>query len=268
MTPEDFSFLANLLKERSGLLLSEERAYMLETRLMPVVRAFNMADLGDLTTSLRQRDVALTEAFAEAMTTNETLFFRDQKPFKQLKDMALTYFFKTREQEKTIRILSAGCSAGQEAYSIAMIAKEALEARPDWKIEIVAVDISSKMIRKAIEGKYSQFEVQRGLPIKLLLKYFTNEGETWQIDDSLRSMVKFERWNLLDDITSLGSFDIIFCRNVLQHFDPMLKPNLLAKLANQMPKDGCLFLGKTESILGISDRFKMIKDVKGIYAVA
>lgn len=268
MNPTDFSFLSNLLKEQSGIVLTADKFYMMESRLMPVAREFNMSGIEDLTRALRQRDTALTAAFTEAMTTNETMFFRDSKPFIQFKDMVLPYFFKARSNTKEIRILSAGSSSGQEAYSLAMIVKEALEKHPGWKIELVGIDISSSMISKAREGLYSQFEVQRGLPIKDLLHYFTKKEDRWQIDHSLRAMVQFKRWNLLDDISPLGKFDVIFCRYVIRNFDSPLKTRVLSKFANEMPDDGCLFLGLNETVLGFSSRFKLIKDVKGIYAVS
>ncbi len=269
MNPTDFSFLSNLLKEQSGIILTEDKFYMLENRLMPVAREFNMSGLDDLTSALRQRDSALTSAFTEAMTTNETMFFRDKKPFEQFKGMVLPYLFKARAETKTIRILSAGASSGQEAYSLAMIIKEALENNPGWTIEIVGIDISSAMINKAREGLYSQFEVQRGLPISLLLRYFTKkEDDRWQIDHSLRAMVQFKKWNLLEDLAPLGKFDVIFCRYVIRNFDTPLKTRILSKFANEMPNDGCLFLGMNETVLGFSSRFKLIKDVKGLYAVA
>ncbi|MBR2865564.1 MAG: protein-glutamate O-methyltransferase CheR [Alphaproteobacteria bacterium] len=266
MNQTDFSFLSNLLKEQSGIVLTADKFYMLESRLMPVAREFNMSGLDDLTLALRQRDSALTAAFTEAMTTNETLFFRDIKPFAQFKDMVLPYLFKARANTKTIRILSAGASSGQEAYSIAMIVKDALEKNPDWNIEIVGIDISSTMINKAREGMYSQFEVQRGLPIRQLLRHFSKQDDQWQIDHSLRAMVQFKRWNLLDDIAPLGKFDVIFCRYVIRSFDSPLKTRILSKFANEMPADGCLFLGLNETVLGFSSRFKLIKDVKGLYA--
>ena len=173
----------------------------------------------------------------------------------------------SRAAKKSFRIWSAACSSGQEAYSLAMILKEEAAKLAGWKIEIIGTDISNEMLEKAKAGMYSQFEVQRGLPIQLLVKYFKKNNEMWQIDPSIRAMVQFKEYNLLHDLKPLGQFDVVFCRNVLIYFDQPTKTRVLENISKNMPDDGFLYLGGAETVLGISDRFKPIPEQRGVYAV-
>jgi len=215
-----------------------------------------------------QRSEGLLRDITEAMTTNESLFFRDMKPFDQLQELILPGLLKKRADKRQIRIWCAACSSGQEPYSIAMILKEAAAKLAGWRTEVIATDISAEMVAKAKAGVYTQFEVQRGLPVKLLVKYFAQNGDKWTIDPSIRSMVQFREFNLLDEPAALGTFDIVFCRNVLIYFDQDLKRQVLEKISKMMPSDGVLYLGGAETVLGVTDRFKPVSGQRGMYAQA
>jgi chemotaxis protein methyltransferase CheR len=268
LRPDDFDFVARMLKERSGLVIGRDKAYLLESRLMPLARKRGLKSLEDLVTTMRSsRDEGLMRDVTEAMTTNESFFFRDIKPFDQFRDVVLPQMMQLRASKRQIRIWSAACSSGQEAYSLAMMLRENAAKLAGWRIEIVGTDISIEMLEKAKAGLYSQFEVQRGLPIQLLVKYFQKKDESWQIDSALRAMVQFREYNLLHDLRQLGQFDIVFCRNVLIYFDQGTKGRVLDSISRQMPDDGILYLGGAETVLGISDRFRPIPNQRGIYCV-
>lgn len=269
MKPEDFDLFANLVKQRSGLVLTRDKAYLLESRLMPVARKWNLKLLEDMAQSIRnRRDEALLRDITEAMTTNESFFFRDQKPFDQFRQNLLPQFLKSRAARKQIRIWSAAASSGQEAYSLAMILAEESARLQGWKVDIFGTDLSVEMVERSKSGIYSQFEVQRGLPINLLIKYFQQIGaDKWQIKDSLRQMVQFREGNLLTDFGPIGTFDIVYCRNVLIYFDQPTKAKVLESIASVMAPDGCLFLGGAETVLGITDRFRPMEGERGLYVL-
>lgn len=266
MTPQDFEFISTLLKGRSGLVLTQDKSYLLESRLMPVARKHGLKDLTDLFRHIQtSRDEALIVEVTEAMTTNESFFFRDQKPFDLLRDEVLPKVMANRAATRTIRIWCAAASSGQEPYSIAMTLKELGPKVAGWKFEILGTDISRDILAKAESATYSQFEVQRGLPITHLVKYFDKDGEQWRIKPEIRNMVTYKYYNLLDPLLSLGTFDIVFCRNVLIYFDPPTKGKVLDEIAKLMPADGMLFLGGAETVLGITERFRPIQGQRGVY---
>jgi chemotaxis protein methyltransferase CheR len=251
------------------LALNKEKAYLLESRLNPVARKWSFDGFDALAQAIRTgKDEALLVDVTEAMTTNESFFFRDQKPFDQFNDIVLPHMLETRATKRSFRIWSAACSSGQEPYTLAMLLKEHASKLAGWNVEIVATDLSNEILDKAKEGLYSQFEVQRGLPITLLVKYFVQVGDRWQIDDSLRKMVKFQQLNLLGDLSSLGRFDVIFCRNVLIYFDTPTKTDVLEGMANILAPDGFLYLGGAETVLGTTDRFQIMQGQRGIYSLA
>ena len=206
MRVEDFDMFSTLLKQRSGLVLTRDKAYLLESRLMPVARKWNMKGLEELAATVRTRkDEALLRDITEAMTTNESSFFRDQKPFDQFKQIVLPKLLEARSAKRSIRIWSAACSSGQEAYSLAMLLSEESARLAGWRIEIVGTDISAEMVERSKSGIYTQFEVQRGLPIQMLVKHFKQQGDKWQISQQLRQMVSFREYNLLGDLSALAS---------------------------------------------------------------
>ena len=267
MTPDDFEFISTLLKQRSGLVLTPEKSYLLESRLMPVARKHGLKGLDDLIEEVRSKaDATMIVDVTEAMTTNESFFFRDNKPFDLFRDQILPPLIEARATQKSFRIFCAAASSGQEPYSLAMILKEQSVKLAGWKIDIVGTDISTEILRKAENGLYSQFEVQRGLPVQMLVKYFEKKDEQWQIKQEIRDMVKYKEYNLLGDLKPLGHFDVVFCRNVLIYFDQETKGKVLAGIADMMPEDGTLFLGGAETVLGVSNRFQPVVGQRGIYS--
>jgi chemotaxis protein methyltransferase CheR len=265
VTPQDYDFLRKLLKERSGLDLSAEKQYLVESRLIPLARKAGLSGIADLVQKMKSGRETLTVEVVEAMTTNETFFFRDKIPFDHLRETVLPAMLQARANRRSLRIWSAACSTGQEPYSIAMCLKERAQELAGWRIEIVATDLSQEVLEKAKSGIYSQFEVQRGLPVQLLVKYFTQLGELWQISADIRSMVQHRQLNLLQDFSHLGKFDVIFCRNVLIYFDQDTKANIFSRVAKALEPDGMLMLGAAETVVGISDAFRPHPDRRGLY---
>lgn len=265
MRKEDFELLSKILKERSGLVLSEEKVYLLESRLTPIARKKGMETLDDLINEIRlRRKEDLLREITDAMTTNESFFFRDNTPFDLFKDEVMPALLQNRSTKK-IRIWCAAASTGQEPYSLAIILKEMGAKLHGWNIEIIGTDLTQDVLDKAKAGIYSQFEVQRGLPIKLLMKYFTQAGEMWQISEDIRKMVSYRPFNLLDSYNSMGKFDVVFCRNVLIYFEQATKGEVLDRIRGQIAEDGNLFLGAAETVLGLTEKFKPVPGKRGMY---
>ena len=268
MKPRSFDVLAALLHRGSGLVIGPEKQYLLETRLGAIMREAGARDLDELADRVQGGSSASAEIerkVIEAMTTNESFFFRDEKPFAHVRSTALPALHAARAPGARIRIWSAASSSGQEAYSLAMIVAELRPALGSRTVEIVGTDLSREQVQRAQEGVYTQFEVQRGLPMTHLVKYFRKDGLNWRLNDAIRSMVTFREWNLLADPRPLGEFDIVFCRNVLIYFDRPTKTRVLDMIARQMPADGLLYLGGAETVLGISDKFEILPDNRGVY---
>ena len=264
MTPQDYDFLRKLLKERSGLDLSADKQYLVESRLIPLARRAGLPGIAELVAKIKAGAEALTSDVVEAMTTNETFFFRDKIPFDHLRETILPALVQARASRRSLRIWCAASSTGQEPYSIAMCVKE-FAGLAGWRVEILATDLSQEVLEKSKAGLYSQFEVQRGLPIQMLVKYFTQTGELWQLNADIRAMVQHRRLNLLQDFSHLGTFDVIFCRNVLIYFDQDAKASIFDRLSRMLEPDGVLALGAAESVVGISDAFKPYPDRRGLY---
>jgi chemotaxis protein methyltransferase CheR len=266
VTPLDYEFLRKLLKERSGLDLSADKQYLVESRLVPLARKAGLSGITELVMKMKAGAAEpLIAEVVEAMTTNETFFFRDKTPFDHLKDTMLPAVLQARAARKALRIWCAASSTGQEPYSIAMCLKGLGPALAGWKIDIVATDLSLGVLEKSKAGIFSQFEVQRGLPIQLLVKHFTQVGDMWQLNADIRSMVQHRQLNLLQDFGHLGTFDIIFCRNVLIYFDQDTKAGIFERMAKLVDSDGFLVLGAAESVVGISDAFKPFPERRGLY---
>jgi chemotaxis protein methyltransferase CheR len=265
VTPADYDYLRKFLKERSGLDLSSDKQYLVESRLLPLARKASLPGIPDLVLKIRNGDGRLATDVVEAMTTNETFFFRDKIPFDHLRDSIVPGLIQARAARKSLRIWSAASSTGQEPYSIAMGLKEMGAALAGWRIEIVATDLSQEVLEKCKAGVYSQFEVQRGLPIQLLMKYFTQSSDVWQLNADVRAMVQFRQLNLLQDFSHLGTFDVIFCRNVLIYFDQDTKAMIFERMAKALETDGTLLLGAAESVVGITDAFRPVSDRRGLY---
>ena len=265
MNQPDYEYLRKLLKDHSGLDLSADKQYLIESRLLPLARKAGLADIGELVQKLKGGSSAVIAQVVEAMTTNETFFFRDKVPFDHFRDSILPEIIKARANRKSIRIWCAAGSTGQEPYSLAMCVKEMGAALSGWRVEILATDISQEVLEKSKAGIYSQFEVQRGLPIQMLVKYFKQIGELWQLNPDIRAMVQHRQLNLLHDFSQLGVFDIIFCRNVLIYFDQETKINIFGRLARIMEPDGFLVLGAAETVVGLTDVFKPFPERRGLY---
>jgi len=265
VTPLDYEYLRKLLRDRSGLDLSADKQYLVESRLIPLARKAGLAGIGELVQKIKGGSDAVTIDVIEAMTTNETFFFRDKIPFDHLRETVLPELLQARASRRAIRIWCAASSTGQEPYSIAMCLKEFGLALAGWRIEIVATDLSLGVLEKARSGIFSQFEVQRGLPIQLLVKHFKQVGELWQINADIRAMVQHRQLNLMQDFSHLGTFDVIFCRNVLIYFDQDTKLGVFNRLAKSLEADGVLALGAAESVVGITDAFKPYPERRGLY---
>ena len=265
MTPQDYEYLRKLLKERSGLDLSADKQYLVESRLLPLARKASLAGIPELVQKIKVGADALTAEVVEAMTTNETFFFRDKLPFDHLKEAVLPALVQARAARRSLRIWCAASSTGQEPYSIAMCLKEAGHLLAGWRTEIVATDLSLGVLEKSKAGIFSQFEVQRGLPIQMLVKYFTQNGELWQLNAEIRSMVQHRQLNLLQDFSHLGTFDVIFCRNVLIYFDQDTKARIFERISRMLEPDGVLALGAAESVVGITNAFKPYPERRGLY---
>jgi chemotaxis protein methyltransferase CheR len=265
VTPLDYEYLRKVLKDLSGLDLSADKQYLIESRLLPLARKSGLSDIGELVQKMKAGSSALTDRVVEAMTTNETFFFRDKVPFEHFRDAIIPEMLRARAGRNSIRIWCAAGSTGQEPYSIAMCLKEMGALLAGWRIEILATDLSQEVLEKSKSGIYSQFEVQRGLPIQLLVKYFKQIGELWEINPDLRGMVQHRQLNLLRDFSHLGAFDVVFCRNVLIYFDQETKTNIFARLAKAMEPDAFLVLGAAETVVGLTEAFKPFPDRRGLY---
>lgn len=266
ISPKDYEFIAQFLKQRSGLLLTDDKHYLLESRLLPLMARYDIADFASLVMILRSGgSVIVAEAVVEAMTTNESLFFRDKTPFDDLARTLLPTLCGGRLMSQPIRIWCAACSTGQEPYSLAMMLSERPELLGGRRVEILATDISNEVLDRARAGRYNQFEVQRGLSVQQLLKYFTKSGDWWEVVPKLRGMVEFRRFNLLDPYLSLGMFDIIMCRNVLIYFDAPTKSDVFARLSRVLMPDGYLQLGGAETVIGLTESFRPLAGHRGTY---
>jgi chemotaxis protein methyltransferase CheR len=264
-----FQLFASLLKSRSGLVIGPDKLYLLETRLAPILKREQLRDLVALADRLRAPGAEpLIRQVVEAMTTNESFFFRDDKPFQHFRAQALPRLAASRPQGAPLRVWSAASSSGQEAYSLAMIVAECRAGLGGRRIEIVGTDLARDQVARAREGLYTQFEVQRGLPVQMLLRYFRKEDNGWRINEALRGMVQYREWNLLADLRPLGPFDVVFCRNVLIYFDQPTKAKVLEAIARQMAPDGMLYLGGAETVLGITTRFSPLPAERGVYGLA
>jgi chemotaxis protein methyltransferase CheR len=269
MKDDVFTFLAKLLRDQSGLALPRDKEYLLESRLTPVARRHGHQTIDALYAAIRGgQNRAVERDIVEAMTTNESFFFRDAATFDTFRKSILPALLTARAGSKSLRIWFAACSSGQEPYSVAMILEEERAKFAGWNVEMVATDISNEMIQRSRDGLYTHFEAQRGLPIQLLAKYFDKEEQGWRVKAPMRERIKFRSFNLLESHASLGVFDIIFCRNVLIYFDLPTKRDVLERMSKQMARDGVLFLGGAETVIGVSDRFAPHPGHAGIFVPA
>ena len=261
MMAHEFGLMRRLLKEHSGLNLGEDKQDMLEGKLRPLLREFALPSLSHLVLMMMRPDAHhLRSRVAQAVTVHESYFFRDKVPFNYFVDAMLPKLMAKREASRRIRIWCAAAATGQEPYSLAMELAERNGRLAGWTIEILATDFVEDALGKARKGLYSQFEVQRGLPVSFLVKYFNKVGNAWELSPEIRGKVEFRNQNLLDDCEALGTFDVIFCRNVLIYFDDTTKRAVLARLAARLAPDGYLVLGAAETTTGISHDFAAVPE--------
>ena len=266
MSPGEIEVIRLVVQARSGMLIDPDKTYRIETQLAPLVRREGFNDVSELVQAIQtKRDNALMWAVTEALTSSETCFFRDRAPFDQFREEILPEL-AARRGERPIRVWSAACATGQEPYSLAMLCEDEASKYPSLNVELFGSDVSERCIEKAQSGLYTQFEVQRGLPIRLLVRHFEKADEAWALSPRIRQMVRWRRVNLLADLRGLGQFDVIFCRNVISSFDSETARQVLEQLAAALPEDGRLVLGIDETIVGVTEALRPVSGRRGVYA--
>lgn len=252
-----FAELRAFVQANSGITLDEDKQFAVEARLAPLARKLGEASVDALVKRLvEQREPAIGQAIVEALTTHETLFFRDRRPFEVFSRVVLPRLMETRGEQRSIRIWCAGCATGQEPYSLAMLLDEQARQLAGWRIEILATDISRAALETARAGAYNQFEVQRGLPVSMLLRNFNREGDSWRLAERLRTRVEFRELNLVDRFDAIGVFDVVFCRNVLIYFDEPTRHDVLHRIADVCRPDGFLLLGAAETVMEANSHWR------------
>lgn len=264
MTPEEFAGIRTFVQKHSGIVLSDNKAYLVESRLAPIVQQFGYDNLSALARGLNLAKPELRDAVVDAMTTNESFFFRDGTPFNAFEKTILPTLVRARRANGRIRIWCAAASTGQEPYSLAMQLLAHKQLWAGMQVEILGTDLSPSALKRAETGRYTQFEVQRGLPVQLLVEHFTQDGNDWVISEEIRKMVKFRCLNLLEPMQSLGQFDLVFCRNVLIYFDVDTKSKVVAAIHGILRDDGYLVLGAAETMMGVSDLFERAEE-RGLF---
>ncbi|RZJ97890.1 MAG: protein-glutamate O-methyltransferase CheR [Brevundimonas sp.] len=266
MSPENAAFFRAFVLQRSGLVLTPAKDYLLRSRLEPLVRAEKMSDLCDLIGRIRMAPTgALAQKAVDAMATHESYFFRDGAPFEQLRAKLLPALIERRRSHRRLRILSAACSSGQEPYSLAMLMIEQAALMPGFHIDILATDMADAILERARTGWYSDFEVSRGLSAERQARFMVRDGQGFRVTDAVARMVRFRRHNLLEGTTGLGRFDLILCRNVLIYFDPARKAWVLERLAEALEPDGALMLGSAETVVGLNSVFSPAVGQRGVF---
>jgi chemotaxis protein methyltransferase CheR len=257
VSKSDFNYIQELVLERSAIVLEDGKEYLVESRVGQVAETEGFAAIDQLVEALRKNSHnGLQSKVIEALTTNETSFFRDIYPFKTLKDIVLPELLESRANKKKLNVWCAASSSGQEPYSIAMLIRQYFATLLDWKMTIIASDISEKMLDRCRSGKFSQFEVNRGLPASYLVKYFEKNGATWSIKKQFLKMIHFQQINLSKELPHLPKMDIIFMRNVLIYFDIETKKKIFKQLRSILQPDGFLFLGAAESTINLDSSFE------------
>ncbi|MER7280190.1 CheR family methyltransferase [Dactylosporangium sp. NPDC000244] len=257
LTAQEFAFISGLVRRDAAIVLEAGKEYLVEARLLPLARQSGLPTVSEFVNRAQQRpEPEIHAKIVDALTTNETSFFRDGEPFKQLVDTVLPDLLQRRASTRTIKVWSAASSSGQEPYTLAMVLNDNLP--PGWNFDIVGTDISTEMLTRAEAGQYTQLEVNRGLPAPLLVKHFERQGAHWKVTPTLRKNVSFRRLNLAAPFPPMGPFDIVFIRNVLIYFDVQTKRTVLQRVAGTLRPDGWLFLGSAETTIGIDDRFERV----------
>jgi len=255
---QTFNYISDLVRSKSAIVLDKGKDYLVESRLVPVALECGFDTLEKLVAELRKSNSqSLVKKVVEAMTTNETSFYRDLHPFQALKATVLPELIERRGKERTLSIWSNACSSGQELYSIAMLIKENFSELASWKLKLIGTDLSSKILERAKSGVFNQTEMNRGLPMQLLLKYFTKDGVQWRIAEEIRNMIDVQALNLIEPFpSSMQKMDVVFLRNVLIYFSPEMKTSILNKVHASLAKDGYLFMGNAETIVNLNVKFE------------
>jgi chemotaxis protein methyltransferase CheR len=268
MMEQGFShqILSSLLEKHTGQVVAPNRHWRLEMAMKPVMRRYAIPDSETLAVVLKSgSDKQLALDCVEAMINNETCFFRDQPNFAVLTGPLLDAIRAQNEKTKTLRIWSAACSTGQEPFSLAMTICENQEKWRDWNVEIVATDVSAGALQRAKEGKYSQFEIQRGLPVVMMLKYFAQDGEDWTIQDCIKKMVLFRQLNMLDPLPHRPKFDVVLCRNMLMYLSDDKRRLVLDKISSSLAPGGMVMLGAAETVIGQTENLQASREFRGFY---
>lgn len=265
MNAEEVALVVSLCRARAGLKLSPEKTYLMESRLAPVARRESFESLSELLAAVRaRRDEALIWSVVEAVACGETAFFRDRAPFQSFRDNLIPQLAKARSGQP-IRVWSAACATGQEVYSLAMLCDELAAADPGLRIELAASDLSTRALERAQSGVYNQFEVQRGLPIRLLARHFEKADDLWRLSEAIRKKVRWRRINLVAGLTAIGRFDVVFCRYVLGQMTEEAQAKVLSELTSVIPEDGFLVIGQKETVAAIGEAFQPIVGRPGIF---
>jgi chemotaxis protein methyltransferase CheR len=259
----DFDYIRTLVRTKSAIVLEPGKEYLVQARLLPLARKQGLDDISALVDKLKRGDATLATDVVEAMTTNETSFFRDVHPFEMLREEVLPALAQTRAAQRKLNIWSAAASTGQEAYTIAMTLREHFAQLATWDVSILGTDLSREVLEKAREGRYAQIEVNRGLPAPLLVKYFDRAGPAWRVKADLKRGVEFRQLNLMLPFPVLPRMDIVFLRNVLIYFDADTKRDILTRVRNAMAPDGYLFLGAAETTLQFDGLFDRVPRARG-----
>ena len=266
ISPVDYDFIANLLRDQCALVLDPGKDYLINSRLSPIAQRHGLTSIDHLVRRLRDTsDSSLVSDVVEAMVTTETSFFRDVHPFETLKKIVLPKLIELRRPQRQLNIWCAASSSGQEPYSIAMLLKEYFPDLAGWQINLTATDISHEMLQRSRAGRYSQLEVNRGLPTNLLLKWFRQEGGVWEIDEQIRRMMTFKPMNLAQPWPAMPVWDLIFLRNVMIYFDNDVKKSILGRVSRSLGDDGYLVLGGAETTFGLDNSFQRIETLKSGY---
>jgi len=257
LAPEEFMTLRQFIYDKASIVIEDDQHYLIESRLAPVMEREGVQTFRHLIDQMQQpASHTLRSRVVNAITTNETYFFRDVKPFAMLRDTVLPQLIERRRIERQLRIFFGGCSTGQEPYSVAMMLRSSFPELADWDVTLIATDISGEVIRRAKEGCYTQFEVNRGLPAPMLVKYFERQGIHWCLRSEIREMVQFQEASLVDIFSQLADIDIVFLRNVLIYFDEKTRRYLLKRVEHVLRSDGCLIMGAAEAPIFYSTAFE------------
>lgn len=269
LSSQEVAQVSSLVMDLCGILLDESKGYLIESRLAPLATEFGCASYGDLVNKARtQRDKQLLTRIIDAITTNETLFFRDGSPFEALRHKALPELIDAKAKTaypKRLRIWSAACSTGQEVYSLAMTLHELIPGIHGWDVQILGTDISDAALRQASSGTYSAFEIERGMKPEMLSRYFMRQGQHYKVKDELRALCNFQRQNLQESFAVAGPFDVIFCRNVVIYFTAQARKDIFHRLASALVRDGYLFVGSAESLADLGPRFQPQHHCRSVY---